>query len=55
MEAPLRRRFPTQTVVGLGVAGLAALLVLYPIFYLVQASLDVGDPDARPPHRVRPR
>ena len=49
LEAPLRRRFPTQTVLGLGVAGLAALLVLYPIYYLVQASLDVGDPDIRPP------
>jgi iron(III) transport system permease protein len=48
-NAPVRRRFPAQTVVGLGVAGLAALLVLYPIFYLVQASLDVGDPDVRPP------
>jgi len=26
-----------------------AVLVLYPIFFLVQASLDVGDPEARPP------
>ena len=25
------------------------VLVLYPIFYLIQASLDVGDPEARPP------
>src|SRR5207244_471529 len=28
---------------------LAAVLVLYPIAYLVQASLSVGDPQARPP------
>jgi iron(III) transport system permease protein len=27
----------------------AAALVLYPVFFLVQASLDVGEPDARPP------
>ena len=31
------------------VGGLAAVLVLYPIAYLVQASLSVGDPQARPP------
>ena len=29
--------------------GAAAVLVLYPIFYLIQASLSVGDPQARPP------
>src|SRR5215467_2563216 len=38
-----------QTVVGVTVAAFAAILVLYPIFFLVQASLDVGDPEARPP------
>ncbi|HEX8165293.1 MAG TPA: iron ABC transporter permease [Beijerinckiaceae bacterium] len=38
-----------QAVAGLAVAGAAAVLVLYPIFYLMQAALDVGDPDARPP------
>jgi iron(III) transport system permease protein len=31
------------------VGGAAAVLVLYPIFYLIQASLSVGDPQARPP------
>ncbi len=31
------------------VGGIAAVLVLYPIAYLVQASLSVGDPQARPP------
>jgi iron(III) transport system permease protein len=40
---------PTQKIVGYGVALVAALFVLYPIFYLLQASLDVGDPDVRPP------
>ena len=44
-----RRRAPTQLIVGYGVAILTAILVLYPIFYLLQASLDVGDPDVRPP------
>jgi len=38
-----------QTVVGVVVAVFAAILVLYPIFFLLQASLDVGDPEARPP------
>jgi iron(III) transport system permease protein len=38
-----------QTVVGITVAAFAAILVLYPIFFLLQASLDVGDPEARPP------
>lgn len=44
-----RRHVPTQTIVGGGIALGAAILVLYPIYYLVQASLDVGDPDVRPP------
>src|SRR5262249_54702256 len=47
-----RLRLPpltTQTFVGLTVAIVTAAFVLYPIYYLVQASLDVGDPDVRPP------
>src|SRR5262249_2328285 len=36
-------------LVSLLVGGLAAVLVLYPIAYLVQAPLSVGDPQARPP------
>jgi iron(III) transport system permease protein len=35
--------------VGAAVAIVAAVLVLYPVFYLVQASLDIGSPDVRPP------
>ena len=31
------------------VGGAAAVLVLYPIVFLLQASLSVGDPQARPP------
>src|SRR5215831_4338224 len=34
---------------SLVVGGAAAVLVLYPIAYLIQASLSVGDPQARPP------
>ena len=44
-----RRHIPTQKIVGGLVALVAAAFVLYPIFYLVQAALDVGDPDVRPP------
>jgi len=38
-----------KTVVGAAVAIAAGVLVLYPVFYLVQASLDIGSPDVRPP------
>jgi iron(III) transport system permease protein len=34
---------------GYGAAAVAAVLVLYPVFFLLQASLDVGDPQVRPP------
>jgi iron(III) transport system permease protein len=34
---------------GYGVAAVAAVLVLYPVFFLFQAALDVGDPQIRPP------
>src|SRR6187455_400836 len=40
---------PGQVVAGIVVALLTATLVLYPIFYLLQAALDVGEPDVRPP------
>src|ERR1700724_4232773 len=38
-----------QKIAGYGVAAVAAVLVLYPVFFLLQASLDVGDPQVRPP------
>jgi iron(III) transport system permease protein len=34
---------------GYGVAAVAAVLILYPVFFLLQAALDVGDPQVRPP------
>lgn len=44
-----KARKPTQLIVGVLVGLVCAVLVLYPIFYLIQASLDVGEPNARPP------
>src|SRR4030088_2378580 len=44
-----RRFWPGPRLVRLRVGGAAAVLVLYPIFFLLQASLSVGDPQARPP------
>ncbi len=41
--------FSAQRLTGYGVAAIAAVFVLYPVYYLMQAALDVGDPQARPP------
>lgn len=38
-----------QTAVGTLVIVITAAFVVYPIYYLVQASLDVGDPETHPP------
>jgi iron(III) transport system permease protein len=38
-----------QTIVGAAVVAVAAALVLYPIYFLFQAALNVGDPEAKPP------
>lgn len=38
-----------QTAVGLLVIAVVAAFVIYPVFYLLQAALDVGDPEVRPP------
>ncbi len=43
------RMLSGQSLVGVGIVGAVGLFVLYPIFYLLQAALDVGDPDIRPP------
>ncbi len=40
---------PGPRLVSVLVGGLAAALVLYPIAFLIQAALSVGDPQARPP------
>src|SRR5262245_61740168 len=44
-----RSWWPGPRLVSVLVGGAAAVLVLYPIAYLIQASLSVGDPQARPP------
>jgi iron(III) transport system permease protein len=41
--------FFVQKIAGYGVAAVAAVLVLYPVYFLLQAALDVGDPQVRPP------
>jgi iron(III) transport system permease protein len=46
---PILRAPSTQTLVGGAVALVAAALVLYPIYFLFQAALNVGDPEAKPP------
>jgi iron(III) transport system permease protein len=38
-----------QTVVGFAVIAVTAVFVAYPVYYLLQAAFDVGDPEARPP------
>jgi iron(III) transport system permease protein len=40
---------PGPRLVSALIGGGAAILVLYPIAFLIQASLSVGDPQARPP------
>ena len=44
-----RVELSSQTIVGVAVAAIAAVLVLYPIYFLFQAALNVGDPEAKPP------
>jgi iron(III) transport system permease protein len=47
--APAESSFSAQKLAGYGVAAIAAALVLYPVFYLLQAAFDTGDPLTRPP------
>src|SRR5882757_7916707 len=44
-----RFSFSAPAIAGALVAVIAGLLVLYPVFYLLQAALNTGDQDARPP------
>lgn len=45
-----RQRIKTiETIAMATIVAIVALFVLYPIYYLLQASLDVGLPDIRPP------
>ena len=47
---PMRRlNFSPQALAGAAVAVVAGLLVLYPVAFLLQAALNTGDPEARPP------
>lgn len=48
-QSGLLRLVSGQAFAMLAVTGLIGLFVLYPVFYLVQASLDVGLPEVRPP------
>jgi iron(III) transport system permease protein len=43
------RAASSRVIVGVGVSAVTAVFVLYPVYFLLQASLDVGDPDVRPP------
>jgi iron(III) transport system permease protein len=44
-----RSLISAQKIAGYGVAAVAAVMVLYPVFFLLQAAFDVGDPQVRPP------
>ncbi len=46
---PSLPRVSAQTIAGMLLAAIVGVLVLYPIFFLLQAALDVGDADVRPP------
>jgi len=46
---PRQRLRVIETVMMATIVAIVALFVLYPIYYLLQASFDVGLPDARPP------
>ena len=47
--------FSAPGIAGVFVAVVAGLLVLYPVAYLLQAALNVGDPGRAAADRVRPR
>jgi iron(III) transport system permease protein len=49
VAAASAERWSAQKLAGYAVAAVAAVLVLYPVFYLLQAAFDVGDPQTRPP------
>ena len=49
VAAASAEHWSAQRLAGYGVAAVAAMLVLYPVFYLLQAAFDVGDPQTRPP------
>jgi len=44
-----RVTFSAPAIAGAAVAVVAGLFVLYPVAFLLQAALNIGDPEARPP------
>src|SRR4051812_2894273 len=49
MAHAARKYLTPQAITGALVALVAGMLVLYPVFFLLQAALNTGDPEARPP------
>jgi iron(III) transport system permease protein len=49
VAAERSQRISLQKVTMAAVVAVVAIFVLYPIYYLVQAALDVGEPNVRPP------
>jgi iron(III) transport system permease protein len=49
MAHAARKYLTPQAITGAVVALVAGVLVLYPVFFLLQAALNTGDPEARPP------
>src|SRR4051794_8219961 len=49
MAHAARKYLTPQAITGAVVALVAGVLVLYPVFFLLQAALNIGDPEARPP------
>src|SRR5260370_7656913 len=48
-EGAIGRLVSLQAVSMTAVVAVVAIFVLYPIYYLLDASLDVGEADVRPP------
>src|SRR2546423_15719784 len=53
-DSGVNMRIPRLSITAPALAGalvalVAGLLVLYPVAFLLQAALNVGDPEARPP------
>src|SRR6266487_527870 len=49
MAHAARKYLTPQAITGAVVALAAGVLVLYPVFFLLQAAFNTGDPEARPP------
>ncbi len=49
IDRPSLPRVSAQMIAGMVLSAIVGVMVLYPIYFLLQAALDVGDPDVRPP------